>query len=233
MSFDIICIGDSNVDFITQLENMPDFETEEKSKDFTISPGGNACNSCFTFAKIGLKTALVSRVGTDLFGSFLLKELKKHKINTNFIEKTENEKTGFSQIFDVNGKKAIVSDKGASKHLTLSNLPKKEILDSKILYIGGYFHLPAFQKEFEKFLQRITKLKKKPIVCFDTCFDENNRWMNAIEPLLPHIDFFFTNSNELQYLTGEREFRVGAKALVSAGAKTVIVKLGKQGSACF
>jgi len=233
LPFDVICVGDANVDLITQLSSMPDFETETKPSGFVLSPGGNACNSSFAFARAGLKTALVSRIGDDLFGTFLLKEFKKFKIDPSFIEKTSLEKTGFSQIFDVEGKKAIVSDKGASRHLTLKNLPKKYVLSSKVLYLGGYFHLPAFQKEFPKFLQRITKLKKTPFVCFDTCFDENNKWMDALEPLLPHIDLLFTNSNELQYLTEEREFRAGAKALVSAGAKTVIVKLGKQGSACF
>ncbi len=57
--------------------------------------------------------------------------------------------------------------------------------------------------------------------------------MKVLGPSLPWTDLLFVNEDEARMLTGFREIDAAGRALLSAGAKTVCVKLGPRGCEVF
>ena len=54
--------------------------------------------------------------------------------------------------------------------------------------------------------------------------------LDELAPLLPHIDYFLPNNDEAHQLTGEADVGRQGRALVDAGANTVIITLGEAGA---
>jgi len=97
--------------------------------------GGGATNAAVTFARAGYKTACISRVGDDMGGHEVVAQLKREKINTRGIEHDPKYSTAYSIILlSKNGSRAILTARGASKHLIENTIPWKR-LSSQWIYL--------------------------------------------------------------------------------------------------
>ena len=77
-NLDLITIGRSSVDLYGsqiggRLEDM---------RSFQKYIGGSPTNIAAGAARLGLKSAVITRVGNEHMGRFILEELKKEKVNT-------------------------------------------------------------------------------------------------------------------------------------------------------
>lgn len=68
----------------TGLPSMPRLGEEIFAKSLTLSPGG-AFNSAAAMARLGLKVALVARIGEDFFSRFIEARLKAEGIDTRYL----------------------------------------------------------------------------------------------------------------------------------------------------
>ncbi|HHE64926.1 MAG TPA: carbohydrate kinase family protein, partial [Bacteroidetes bacterium] len=99
--------------------------------------GGSATNTAVTFSRQGLKTAIICRVGNDISGKTIIEEQKEENINTQFIQKDYAVPTAYSVIFlTSSGERTILSYKGCSEKLTISEIPWKKI-KTRWLCIGS------------------------------------------------------------------------------------------------
>ena len=71
--FDIVCLGRLGVDFYAQQigTRLEDVAT------FSKYLGGSSANTAFGCARLGLRAAMVSRIGNDAMGRFLVETLTK------------------------------------------------------------------------------------------------------------------------------------------------------------
>ena len=75
-----------------------------------FSGGGNAGNASVAVARLGANSTIFSAVGCDKVGTFILGELKRENVNTEFVLKLENWQSSFSSVFvDINGERQIVN----------------------------------------------------------------------------------------------------------------------------
>ena len=97
--YDVICVGSSTVDVFAKTkksELMKIFDDEKETdllayptgakilvEELSITTGGGGTNTAVAFSRLGLKTAFIGAVGSDLNGKIILDELKKVKIKTN------------------------------------------------------------------------------------------------------------------------------------------------------
>src|SRR5450759_1251208 len=70
---DIVCLGRLGVDFYAQQIGA----RLEDVASFAKYLGGSSANTAFGCARLGLKAALVSRIGDDAMGRFLVETLAK------------------------------------------------------------------------------------------------------------------------------------------------------------
>ena len=95
-SFDIVTIGAATQDVFIKSKKFEELRDPHAPDGFDacvplgskidvddlfFSTGGGATNSAVTFARLGFKTACLSRLGQDMTGSTILAELKKEKIS--------------------------------------------------------------------------------------------------------------------------------------------------------
>jgi len=69
-----------------------------------LSFGGGAGNTAITFSKLGLKTAVLSRVGNDRDAKMIAENLTKKKINTSLLQFDKKRPSGFSFIVSTDKK---------------------------------------------------------------------------------------------------------------------------------
>src|SRR3990167_4826345 len=111
---DVLSVGDVVIDAFIRL--LPDQEKIEYGKDglpdlsipfgtkipydfAEIIPAvGNASNASVAFAKLGLKSGLVSNVGSDAWGRDIIKALEAAKVDSRFVHINHGKKTNYHYV---------------------------------------------------------------------------------------------------------------------------------------
>ena len=73
---DIITIGELLIDMIGQEQTRLD-----KMKVFKRFPGGAPANVAVGIARLGGRVGMITRVGNDFFGDFLISKLRREGVN--------------------------------------------------------------------------------------------------------------------------------------------------------
>jgi ribokinase len=93
-------------------------------KDLFLTTGGGGTNAAATFARQGLKTAYVGKVGKDLAGRDVINALDVFGVNTEWVQTTMEKRTNFSVVLDVKDKdRTILVYRGASGTLKAQEIP--------------------------------------------------------------------------------------------------------------
>ena len=80
--FDLACLGRLAVDFYSQQFGSP----LEDNRSMAQYLGGSSANLAFGVARLGLKSAMVSRVGNEQMGRFLLQTLQREGCDTSQVQ---------------------------------------------------------------------------------------------------------------------------------------------------
>lgn len=149
--FDIITFGSATEDILikpkklTVLKYNKDFKTGQgvcfplgskiDVEDMQFTSGGGATNTAATFIKQGFKTAFCGMVGNDLAGKKIIAELKKLKINTSFVFKTDKKLTSHAVVILEDKERTILVYRGASELLGTKEIPWQK-LKTKWIYLA-------------------------------------------------------------------------------------------------
>jgi len=159
--FDVITVGASSQDvFLGGKAFQPNVETDgELTEQFPLgakvevdnvlfSTGGGATNAAVTFARNGLSTAFIGRVGSDPAASAVREELAAEGVDTTHIAVDGELATDYSTILLApTGERTILIYRGASQHLNWNEHDLGE-LKAKWAYVtsaaGNFEFLHAF-----------------------------------------------------------------------------------------
>lgn len=209
--FDVISIGAAVVDHYAESSA---FETRKDThapngldtcfplgaklpmEQIEIQTGGGATNAAVTFANLGLRTATVSRVGTDFYGDMIKQLLAEKRIHTDFIQVDKEHRTGQSIIFLANGgHRTIFIHRGASAVLNKREIPWKS-LNARWFYItslGGDLSLVSM------ILDRAEATGAS--VFWNPGSAELNKGYAKLLPLMKRVDILDLNREEAAELT--------------------------------
>mgnify|MGYP003499900988 FL=1 len=79
--FDVLCLGRLAVDFYAQQIGA----RLEDATSFSKYLGGSSANTAFGCARLGLRTGMISRIGDDGLGHFLVETLQKEGCDTSHV----------------------------------------------------------------------------------------------------------------------------------------------------
>ena len=71
----VVVLGGINMDLVTVAERSPDAGETVVGNRFLTYPGGKGANQAVAAARMEAKTAMVGRVGDDIFGPQLIESL--------------------------------------------------------------------------------------------------------------------------------------------------------------
>lgn len=227
--YDVLCLGRIVLDIytypITQKDTKGNFYIADHLNCFI---GGTAANTAFILSKLGASTALNGAVGSDIWGSTLIKMLKKYKLYNGNIYKL-NTQTSVSFITHINNSEPTFTHiEGANRCFAPSDATLNILKRSRHMHIGGVFLLPEFDNGNAKGLINFSK-EHGVKVSIDTTHNllkpnslKNYNW----------TDLVFMNYEEASIITGTKSIKKMRDFFVSNyDFETVVIKLGKRGCA--
>ena len=232
-SYDIIALGECLVDLVC---------TEKDGKIFMEgNPGGAPANVLAMAAKLGKKTALISKVGKDSFGSFLRGHMASAGMDTSYILQDAQHPTTLAIVkLDETGNRdfSFYRDHTADVMLSPEELPIEALQNTKILQFGS-LSLVAEPAKAATF----AALDAAKAAGAKIAYDPN--WRPPLWPSqeigremmrkgLERADFVKVSDEELTLLTGETDYAAGASVLFDQyPIQLLAVTMGPKGSLLF
>ena len=226
--FEVIVVGELNVDLIlNSIDSFPEMGKEKIAKDMTLTLGSSSAIFASNLSSLGASVAFVGKVGDDAFGSLVKKSLQVKKVNTDFLVTSKKFSTGATIVLNYSEDRAMVTYPGAMEYLTIHDINKEILKSAKHLHFSSYFLQPGIQSG----LLKLFKMAKENglTTSLDIQWDPKEEWNFNYKEVLPFVDVFLPNEQEVLLLTGEKKLEDAIKKL-SSFAKCVAVKLGSKGS---
>ncbi|HHD6666023.1 TPA: ribokinase [Staphylococcus aureus] len=228
MTNKVVILGSTNVDqFLTVERYAQPGETlhvEEAQKAFG---GGKGANQAIATARMQADTTFITKIGTDGVADFTLEDFKAAHIDTSYIIKTTEAKTGQAFItVNAEGQNTIYVYGGANMTMTPEDVinAKDAIINADFVVAQLEVPIPAIISAFEiaKAHGVTTVLNPAPAKALPN-------------ELLSLIDIIVPNETEAELLSGikvtnEQSMKDNANYFLSLGIKTVLITLGKQGT---
>ena len=226
-TFDIIVAGEINPDLILTGNVLPEFGQVEKLVDnATFTIGSSSAIFACGAARLGLKVAFVGICGDDIFGHYMLSEMKKRDIDVNNVIIEEDGSTGLSVILNRDLDRAILTYAGLIPALKAGDIPEHLIKQSRHLHVAGYFLQTKLQPDLPALFRKVRKQGLS--TSLDTNFDPDEKWID-FDDLLSETTIFLPNEREAISLSGESNLDLAVKNLGSK-VEILAVKQGADGA---
>lgn len=232
MSFDVITTGRIGVD-IYPLQTGVGLEQVETFGKFL---GGSATNVAVAAAKYGLNSAVITKVGNDPFGNFLIEELERLKVDTSFVGRDQNYKTPvvFCEIFPPDDFPIYFyrEPKAPDMEVSEADLDLMAISEAKIFWstVTGLSQEPSRSANLAALRTRAKKAHTILDLDYRSVFWATPELATAeIVEALPLVTVAIGNKEECEVAVGETEPARAADALLERGVELAIVKQGPKG----
>ena len=230
---DILCVGEIVADIVVRPVPDIDFSVDSmKVEEISIKNGGDAMNTSINLARLSNDVAFIGKVGRDYFGSLLVDTAKASGVNMDSMAYTSSFLTSrVIALIKENGERCFLHYVGTNNHLEYDDINLSLLDQCKFLHIGGTFHLPKFDGKGAAKLLKLAK-EKGVLTTMDVCWDHSGRWAETIKPCFPYLDYFIPSMNEAKHIADTEDIHEIAAYFHRHGVKTVIIKLGENGSYC-
>lgn len=230
---DVVTFGEAMAMFIAndpgRLHEIP---------HFTKALAGAETNTAIGFARLGLNSGWVSKVGADSFGKFIISHLQKENVNIEQVLVDGRYPTGFqlkSKVLEGDPEVEYFRKGSAASHLSVENFYEEYFLSARHLHMTGIplgisDHTRAFAKHALTFMKKAGKT---------ISFDPNLRptlWKSQAEMIAVtnemafQADTVLPGINEGEILTGFSNPEDIAKFYLEQGVQLVVIKLGDKGA---
>jgi sugar/nucleoside kinase (ribokinase family) len=229
-----LCLGEALVDLICE---QPVAGLAE-APSFVPHFGGATANVAVHAARTGAHIALGGGVGNDAWGRFLRERLVAENVELDWFSLLDGVRTPIATVavdangepdFDIFGEDLATLERG---------LGKRGIDRAMAACDGLFFGSNTLVGEHERQLTmraRERALEGGKAVLFDANL-RLERWRTAAEAAsyanecVPDAFLVRANAKEVQVMTGEPDPEAGARALLKAGARNVVITLGAAGA---
>ncbi|WP_223624438.1 carbohydrate kinase family protein [Microbacterium sp. EST19A] len=228
----LLVVGELCVDLIIEVGDELRFgQHEQIVPRTTLTMGSSSAITACGAAALGVDTRLISVRGDDTFGRFLDAELRERAVDTAGVRVDETLPTGAStHLTRPSGDRAILTSMGSIGTVRAADVTAADLASAAHLHVGSYFLQHALHADAPALFRaaRTAGLTTS----LDGNFDPEERWDSGILELMPHVDVFFGNEEELTGITGAGSIDAAIEhllAIMPADA-VVVAKLGAEGA---
>ena len=230
-AFDVVCVGSSVVDIPLRPVDRSVFDqVSYPVENISMQVGGDALNESIIISRLGASVALVTAVGKDAAGNFILESAAREGVDVTGTTVRNGLTTSLNiGLVRPDGERTFITNRNGSLWKTEeSDINAEPFLDGKILAFGSIFNNPLLSGRW--MAELFAKAKKAGmIVCADMVPSRIGAGLDDIAEALSYVDYFFPNADEAVNLTGARDESEAADILRSKGVGTVVLKVGKRG----
>lgn len=252
--YDVITFGRSSIDLYSQNIGYPFNDI----KGFDAFVGGSPLNIAVACARLGLQPSLLTAVGKDKVGEFIINFLKKEKVNTDCIP-VKNGARSSAVILGIEPPDRFplvyYRDNAADSQVDIDDVLKANIQDHKILLINGTAMNVEPSRSATFFAAEIAQKNDVDIV-LDLDF-RADQWHDyrafgiTVRAILPKVKIAIGTEEEILAATLSEASQVVIKHqqisapeikgdieksitwLLSSGIETLLVKRGSEGVSIY
>jgi len=230
---DVACLGLLIADvFGSPVDAVPEAGELSLIDRYLPTVGGCAANTAVDLVRLGRSSSILGKVGDDLFGDFVLRELQRRGVEPSFVSRTPDHPTSFTYIMNVRGQdRRYIHCSGASAHLSFSDVNLKALEGARAVHIGGFFALPSF--DTAQLVKLLREARRRGLMTIlDVVIPAGTRpSLDELGDVLPLTDAFLPNHDEARVLTGQEDPRRQAEILSRLNPDcAVVITLGRSGA---
>ncbi|WP_116216070.1 ribokinase [Streptomyces olivoreticuli] len=223
--YDVLVVGSANADLTVRVDRRPGAGETALGTDLVESAGGKGANQAAAAARLGVRTALLAKVGDDAHGELLLAAQRAAGTELRYVLVEKGARTGTAMIVvDPDGDNSIVVSPGANALLSPAEVAASREVIAASAVVSLQLEIPyGTVRE----VVRVARETGTRVVLNPSPAPEE------LDPeLLAAADPLIVNKHEGRRLTqlhcgGPAEW---ARALRTAGARSVVITLGERGA---
>ncbi len=226
--FDIIVVGELNVDLIlNRIDSFPEMGKEKLAEKMDLVLGSSSAIFASNLSSLGAAVTFIGKIGKDIFGNLVIDSLKQKNVDTSLILRDEKLKTGATIVLNYGEDRAMVTYQGAMQELRIDDFTVEKLQTAKHMHLSS----PFLQPEIKKDIYRIFSMAKNAglTTSLDPQWDPNEKWDLDLEKLLPLVDLFIPNKEEILRLTRKNNIKDALES-VKEFANIIVIKMGSEGS---
>jgi len=229
----LFSIGEVLIDFISQQKG----KALKDVTSFERAPGGAPANVAATVAKFGEKASLITKLGEDAFGDFLLEQLEQTGMQTDKISRTKLANTGLAFVsLNEEGERDFAFYRNPSADLLLNKaeIDQNWFAERDILHFCSVDLVNSPMKQAH--IKAIQSVKDcGGIISFDPnvrlpLWDDPLECRKTILSFLPMAHIVKVSDEELEFITGISDEKQSVDSLFIGDVKAVVYTKGSQGA---
>lgn len=229
----VIAIGELIVDMIS----LEKGKSLEKASSFQKAAGGAPANVACAVGQLGGRALIISRVGCDAFGDFLIGELEKCNVDTGCIFRTDKGNTPVAFIsIDEKGERnfSFYHEPDYVRLLTPNMIDEKVFDGCAALHFGSAELSGAASRQAHKKAIEFAR-KKGALISFDpnirpSLWQNQSELRSVISSFLPLTDIIKVSSDELHEISGTKSVEKSFNLLLEFGCRLIVYTRGDKGA---
>lgn len=235
--YDLITMGRIGVDLYPLQTGVPLSEVDTFGKFL----GGSSSNVAVAAARLGRRTATVTRTGADPFGEYLHRRLREFGVDDRWVTPVPGLPTPvtFCEVFPPDDFPLYFYRKPKAPDLEIhtAELDLDAIRAARVFWMTGtgLSEEPSRSATLAALAHRakagitVFDLDWRPVLWGDTAWPDPGAARPFYAEALRHTTVAVGNVDEVEIATGEREPAAAARALLAAGVRLAVVKQGPKG----
>ena len=205
-------------------------------ESISMRVGGDALNESIALRRLGHGPLLVSKLGADAAGDYILRALDEAGVDTAGVVREAGLDTAINIVLvREDGERSFITNRNGS----LRRLGPEDVLPAmdlpaftgaKVACLASLFVSPMLTPEnTAPLFERIRAMGIA--LCADSTRRKNGETVAdpPVAAMLSHLDYFFPNLSEAALLTGREDPDAIADALLDCGVRHAVLKMGGQG----
>ncbi|MBC8570399.1 carbohydrate kinase family protein [Zongyangia hominis] len=234
MALDIVTIGLACSDVALKPMVRELFERDAIHLDSIQSQsGGDAVNCAIDCQKMGLNAGVVCKVGTDMFASPILDNLKDAGVDTQGVIVDPNVRTSVSIVcIEPSGERHFAVTMDANNSLCYEDVDVDFVKNSgaKVIQYGSAVSCPNMDLGIGKLFAECQEAGMLTS-CDMSCCEDMDEELKKLDGMFHHLDIYLPSMYEVTALTGKETCEEIEEFFRPYGIKMMAIKLG--GDGCF
>jgi sugar/nucleoside kinase (ribokinase family) len=229
---EVLCIGMSVVDVLARgVADLRYDGTTNFVSSVGMWAGGDALNEAVVLAKLGHSVGLMTLVGEDAQGSFVLQECARHGVDTRATAKGARFQTTTTIVLiDTDGQRSFITPHGGTmegygiEHIDISQIRP----GTRVLSIGSLFCSEQLDADAPAILKRAKEVGA--ITVADFVPNRTGARFSDLRDVLCLLDYMIPSIEEAVLYTGKTDLDAIAEECLGYGVKNVVIKMGGRGA---
>lgn len=220
-----LCFGSLNIDYTYKLDHFVQKGETISSKELTVCSGGKGLNQSIALSKAGADTYHAGAIGED--GKFLLKQMEKAGVNTDYVAIMTDVKSGHAIIQnDKSGDNCIILYGGANQAIS-----QEQVEDVLQHFDKGDFIV--LQNEINELAYIVKRASEKGMIIVLNPSPMNEKILSLP---LECVNYFMVNEIEALQILGKEKTQNMEGTVVAEELRckfpnaAVVLTMGEKGS---